>query len=957
MSKREHISPGPERSSQVLVYAIAGLWTLSVAALFIWDLVETRDSTRHISVEVARAYLNKDHAFRLWAASHSGVYVPVGERAQPNPYLAHVPDRDVETPLGKRLTLMPPALIVRQLQEDFDKIYGVRGHVTGLKNLRPEAAPDAWEAAAIAAFGRGEREVYEFTKEGSRDRLRLMIPLETTKKCMGCHEVQGFSEGDIQGGVSISLPMDSFLSGEKRALWISGLSHGAIWILGIAGLIIGGRRLARQERERNIAEDALRESHENLETMVAERTMELVRTNEALTTEVAERRRIQAESAMAHARAEAEAHKLRSMIEGMQEGVVVAEENDIVSNVNGWFLSKTGLAREALIGKSMWSFHKDHDLIRRLQSLIANYKSGLKRDATEIHRALLGLHVCMRVQPIFDADSYKGVILNVIDVSELEEARMAAEKANKAKSEFLANMSHEIRTPMNGVIGMTELALNTQLSEEQREYLEAVKSSAHSLLTLINDILDFSKMEAGKLELMKNEFSLRDCVGKAVASLAGHADLKGLELTYDIPSEVPDALVGDSGRLRQVFINLFGNAIKFTDEGEVVLRAHRGSRKVGSVELHFSVSDTGGGISPEKQDTIFRAFEQADSSAAKRHYGTGLGLAIASQLVNLMGGKIWVESEIGKGSTFHFTARFGLGMESDQSALSVGLEALKAVRVLVVDDNDTNRRVLDRTLVSWGIEAAMAQDGEKALEILLSAAAEKRPFDLALVDFVMPIMDGFRFSELVRGNPVIADTKIIILTSATRRGDAERCGKLGIDAYLGKPVLQSALLDAVAKALSRRTPSRANPSAAQSALKRTDGKALQVLLAEDNPVNRKLAVKLVERMGHMVKTADDGLQALEILKDREFDIVLMDVQMPGMDGLEATKAIREREKNACRRVPIVAMTAYAMKGDEERCLEAGMDAYISKPVDSAALFKLLERYATSKDADTHQAAG
>jgi PAS domain S-box-containing protein len=640
--------------------------------------------------------------------------------------------------------------------------------------------------------------------------------------------------------------------------------------------------------------------------------------------------------------------RLQSILDNARAVIYVKSVDGHYVLVNRLFESLFHIRRGEVVGKSDFDLFPAEmaESIRANDQRVLAAGAPLQFEEVAVHDD--GVHTYVSTKfLLYDASGVPHALCGIsTDITErkraeveLHKAKEAAEAANLAKSVFLANMSHEIRTPMNGIIGMTELVLDTSLNPDQREFLTLVKESADSLLTVINDILDFSKVEAGKLDLERIPFPLRDSLGDTMKSLAFRAHTKGLELACHVAADVPEYVTGDPGRLRQVLTNLVGNAVKFTDRGEVVVDVKLESQtEEGDVLLHLCISDTGIGVPADKQQMIFEAFEQADSSTTRRFGGTGLGLAISRNLIELMGGRLWLESEVGVGSRFHFTARLSLAKAGDTAQVEPA--ALTDLPVLVVDDNATNRRILVEMLTNWRMRPTAAEGGRSALAVMRSAAEAGTPFSLVLLDANMPEIDGFQLAEEIRRHPRLAGATMMMLTSGERPDDVRRCRQLGIAMHLTKPVKQSELLDAImATLVSRAEHEVANEVSAAAPA----GRHLRVLLAEDSVVNQKLAVYLLEKWGHQVTVANNGQEALGRVMAESFDLVLMDVQMPEMDGLEATAAIRRLESATDRRLPIVAMTAHAMVGDRERCLEAGMDDYLSKPIRARELLAIIEQ--------------
>ncbi len=645
--------------------------------------------------------------------------------------------------------------------------------------------------------------------------------------------------------------------------------------------------------------------------------------------------------------------RFRGLVETTSEWVWETDEQANYTYVSPKIRDILGYDPEEVIGKPAFSLMTEEVATRLAPIFLSLVKSPAAFAAIEnahVHKDGHVIVIETSGVPFFDREGrfrgYHGIGRDITErkrvLEELQSAKDKAEAANRAKSAFLANMSHEIRTPMNGVIGMAELALETSLTSEQRDYLMSVRSSAESLLTILNDILDFSRIEAGRLTLDPVVFDLAGMLGEMMRTLAIRAQQKGLELLCRIGPDVPETVFGDPDRLRQVLLNLLANAIKFTETGEVLLDVELESQEDDSAYLCLSVTDTGIGIPEEKQTSIFAPFIQADNSITRRFGGTGLGLAIASRLVEAMGGRIWLESTPGLGSTFHFTARVRVERTPAPRSRLALADSLRGLPALVVDDNFTNRRILEEFLIGWQIRPTTASGGRAALQILRQAHKTGQHFSLILVDAHMPDMDGFTLAKQIKEDPAYSSATIMMLSSAERQRDSLLCKECGISLYLLKPVSRADLLAAILKALG--TSEQVDESLAPGAVANAgDAPHWNILVAEDNHINQKLIKSILQRHGYVPVLVNDGVEALAVCQQRHFDLLLMDVQMPRMSGFEATEQIRKREAECGGHVPIIALTAAAMKGDQELCLQAGMDDYITKPFHTGELIERINR--------------
>lgn len=902
-------------------------WTIALG-LSLWFNIDNTYNNAEEAIRIqARTAFDKDVTVRKWSSRLQGVYVPITDATPPNPYLTS-PNRDVTTTTGMELTKINPAYMTRLLHEIDAMESGVRGHITSKKPMRPANKPSEWEAEALTRFEEGTaKEFSEVVTIENEQHMLFMKPLLVEESCLTCHVSQNYEIGEVLGGISASVPIDSAMLRARESINVLLLSHFLVWFLGMALLMLSTRRMLINEKIRERAEDDLYQLNLQLENRVLQGIAEVEKKEAAL------------QNFMDFTEA------LVYLKDTQRRYVMVNKNYELVSKPYSELEART----DEELGMSM---QKGYDKIHDYEEQVFRTQQAVH--STEVFQfADSGRFYLMTMFPVLGdnkkLEAIGGIFFDITSRIQMErdlvKAKEGAESANKAKSDFLANVSHEIRTPLNGVLGMADVLMRTQLTAEQISMVGIIKNGGDCLLSVLNDVLDFSKIEAGKIYLDVISFNLHDVIFDAVRCLASTAYIKNLELIVHITQDVPDALLGDPTRIRQILLNLVSNAIKFTERGEVVITVRAFQEENNKVGLRLSVTDSGIGISPEKQKTIFSAFEQADTSTTRKYGGTGLGLAISLRLVELMGSTLRLDSQIGTGSTFWFDLSLPLSDEVSSLQPEVSVEKFKKVKVLAVDDNKTNLYILTEQLQVWGMEVEQAESVDEAMCLLSIAANKREDFALVLTDYQMPEKDGTELLNEMQANPFLKATPVVMLSSGDLM-DNSLIGTLLV-AKLAKPVRPVELMRAISSALGLWDCFDLNniEQDSEEEILQKSSTSLNILLADDIEMNQIVASCMLEDLGHTVVVANDGQEVLDILLAEDFDLLLLDIQMPILGGEETTKMIREKEaeEGLGKHLPIVAMTANALKGDKEKYIAGGMDDYLSKPVRLNELALIIEK--------------
>ena len=890
----------------VFFILLAG-WTAAIA-VSLWYNVGMLEAHTVDSAKIqARTAFEKDIVYRRWNSMHNGVFVKIVKGGvEPNPYL-NPKGREITDTHGNVYTKINPAFMTRLVHELGELRSGVRGHITSNNPIRPANAPDSWEKAALAVLENGQMtEVSDIVTMDGVPHLRFLGGLVTEKSCLSCHAFQGYKEGDIRGGISVSVPMTPFYTALRettRTLWIT---HGALWCVGVLGIGLVTNRLARRVKERDCAEDSLKKLTRGLEERVAQRTADL----------------------------KAKSQELKAFVDNVDAGVFMKSQDRTFHFFNARFATLVGLSDNEGLGLTNEAVFPSEIAKALDESEAAIFAGG--NGSTYRYSSVSGKDAGLSffIFPVRQDEVTIGIGGLVVDTTErdttekkLQEARDEAQRANRAKSEFLANMSHEIRTPLNGVIGMADILLRTPLTPEQRVMTSAIKTSGDSLLLVLNDILDLSKVESGKIILENAPFKLRDILFSATRSVIHTAYAKGIELILDIADDVPEQVSGDATRVRQVVLNLVNNALKFTEQGEVRVSVQPLFLDDSMATLRFSISDTGIGIPKDKQQSIFNAFEQADTSITRKYGGTGLGLAICSSFLRLMGSSFSLESEEGQGSCFSFTLKFPLPHGKAGCKTPAVLEGKK---VLVADKSRTTSELVALALKKAGADVASVVSMDELV------ALDVRGYDAVIFGQRFVEENITKLQALKKEFVGDDDAPVILLTAGPLAPYIRDIFHLLVD----KPVRTDMLVRLLAAEF---TPPQHNKEERPALPK---GPGFRILLVEDVEINRIVATHMFKELGHTVIEAHNGEEALRILAKERFDFVFMDIQMPVMDGVTATKLLREQESASKRPASIiVAMTANALQGDKDSYLAAGMDDYVSKPFQLESLIAVIEKHA------------